>query len=145
MSNKRFEMFEFRAALIRMRHGDSDRAIARSGLMGRNKARQFRVSAKLHGWLDPGSPLPDEEEMAWVAPNWGKILGDAGASSVEPYRAQVEEWAEERDPGHRDPPRPDSDLRFRRGLLLGQPVRPQPGPVQTRGDRSSGLLARGDS
>ena len=102
MSNKRFEMFEFRAALIRMRHGDSDRAIARSGLMGRNKARQFRVSAKLHGWLDPGNPLPDEEEMARVAPNWGKMLGDAGASSVEPYRAQVEEWAEEREPGHRD-------------------------------------------
>ena len=43
MSNRRFEMFEYRAVLVRMRQGDSDRSIARSGLMGRTKARKFRA------------------------------------------------------------------------------------------------------
>lgn len=46
MSNKRFEMFEFRAALIRMRHGDSDRAIARSG---RLSSHIWPVSVKMTG------------------------------------------------------------------------------------------------
>ncbi len=54
-------MFEYRAALVRMRQGDSDRAIARAGLMGRTKVRQFRVLANLQGWLDPASLLPDLE------------------------------------------------------------------------------------
>ena len=34
MSNRRFEMFEYRQVLTRMRLGDTDRAIARVGLMG---------------------------------------------------------------------------------------------------------------
>ena len=49
MSNRRFEMYEYRAVLVRMRQGDSDRAIARSGLMGRSKVRRFRALADLHG------------------------------------------------------------------------------------------------
>ena len=38
MANRRFEMYEYRQVLTRMRLGDSDRAIARSGLKGRQKA-----------------------------------------------------------------------------------------------------------
>ena len=34
MANRRFEMFEVRQVLTRMRLGDTDRAIARAGLMG---------------------------------------------------------------------------------------------------------------
>ena len=95
MSNRRFEMFEYRAALVRMRQGDSDRAIARAGLMGRTKVRQFRVLANLHGWLDPASPLPDAREIARAVSGRGAVAGGAGDSSVEPYRAQVEQWAQE--------------------------------------------------
>ncbi len=61
MSNRWFEMYEYRAVLVRMRQGDSDRAIARSGLMGRSKVRRFRVLADLHGWLESGNPLPGED------------------------------------------------------------------------------------
>ena len=68
MSNRRFEMYEYRAVLVRMRQGDSDRAIARSGLMGRSKVRRFRALADLHGWLESGNPLPGEEEIVRVAP-----------------------------------------------------------------------------
>ena len=35
MSKRRFEMYHYRQALVRMRQGDSDRDIARSRLMGR--------------------------------------------------------------------------------------------------------------
>jgi hypothetical protein len=35
VDNRRFEVFEYRQVLARMRQGDSDRDIARAGLMGR--------------------------------------------------------------------------------------------------------------
>jgi hypothetical protein len=38
MVNKRFEMYQYRQILVRMRMGESNRAIAQSGLMGRKKA-----------------------------------------------------------------------------------------------------------
>ena len=41
MSNRRFEMFEIRTVLVRLRRGDSDRFIVRASLMGRSKLRQF--------------------------------------------------------------------------------------------------------
>ena len=53
MSNRRFEMFEIRTVLVRLRWGDSGRAIVRTGLIGRNKLRRFRVLADQPGWLDP--------------------------------------------------------------------------------------------
>jgi hypothetical protein len=37
VSNRRFEEFEHRQVLARMRQGDSDRDIVRAGLMGRKK------------------------------------------------------------------------------------------------------------
>ena len=46
MSNRRFEVFEYRQVLTRMRQGDSDRDIARSRLMGRPQGR--RVSRAGH-------------------------------------------------------------------------------------------------
>ena len=42
MSNRRFEMYEYRQVLVRMRQGDSDRQIAKARLMGRNKADELR-------------------------------------------------------------------------------------------------------
>jgi hypothetical protein len=38
MANRRFELFEFRHILVRMRRGDSDRDIARRRLMGQSQA-----------------------------------------------------------------------------------------------------------
>jgi hypothetical protein len=64
MTFRRFEMHYYRQVLSRMRLGETDRAIARAGLMGRHKAAQFRQSALKHGWLDPLLPLPDDAELA---------------------------------------------------------------------------------
>ena len=42
MANRKFEMYEYRQVTVRMRLGESDRAIAQTGLMGRKKARAVR-------------------------------------------------------------------------------------------------------
>jgi hypothetical protein len=51
-------MYEYRQVIYRMRLGESDRNIAKAGLMGRRKAAELRQVAKQRGWLDKG-PLPD--------------------------------------------------------------------------------------
>jgi hypothetical protein len=66
MTNMRFELFEYRQVLVRMRQGDSDRDIGRSGLMGRKKLTAVRRMAGERGWLNPGQPLPDDTVIAGV-------------------------------------------------------------------------------
>ena len=51
-------MYQYRQVLTRMRLGDSDRAIARSGMMGRQKARAPREVEGREGWLETCSVLP---------------------------------------------------------------------------------------
>ena len=63
MANRRFEMHEIRHVITRMRLGESDREIARSGFMGRCKAGQLRAIATEQGWLDTSRPLPPNEDM----------------------------------------------------------------------------------
>lgn len=58
MTKRRFEMYQYRNALVRMRQGDSDRDIARSKTMGRKKLAQVREIAGERGWLSPELPLP---------------------------------------------------------------------------------------
>ena len=93
MANKRFEMFEYRNIVVRMRQGDSDRALAKAGLIGRPKAKALRVVAAAEGWLDPDTPLPDESVFANVL--GASATKKGGASSVEPYRSEVARWAEQ--------------------------------------------------
>jgi hypothetical protein len=47
-----------------MRLGESDRAIAQTGLMGRKTVKAVRDLANSRGWLDPGNELPDDAELA---------------------------------------------------------------------------------
>jgi len=65
MANRRFEMFEYRQVIHRMRMGQSDRAIAKTKLMGRLKCTLVRAVAQANGWLDP-VPLPDDNELARI-------------------------------------------------------------------------------
>ena len=53
-------MFQYRAVLVRLRQGDSDRDIARARLMGRPKVAALRVLADQHGWLIVAAPLPED-------------------------------------------------------------------------------------
>ncbi|MBV6422970.1 MAG: hypothetical protein NAOJABEB_00757 [Steroidobacteraceae bacterium] len=83
-------MFQYRQVLLRLRQGESDRDVARSGLMGRPKTAAFRALATRRGWLDPASALPSDSEIA-------QQLGRArrarsSISSVEPFRELVRRW-----------------------------------------------------
>lgn len=93
MANKRFEMFEYRNIIVRMRLGDSDRALAKAGLIGRPKAKAFRAIAIAQGWLHPDTPLPDASGLAAVLAN--PPTAKRATSSVEPYRTEVERWADQ--------------------------------------------------
>ncbi len=51
-------MLRYRQALMRMRQVDSDRDIARSGLMCRANAAALRALAQAQGWLNPDATPP---------------------------------------------------------------------------------------
>ena len=89
MSNRRFEMYEIRQVIFRIRHGDSDRSIAKSGLMGRKKASEVRRIAQKNGWLT-NDPLPDDTLLATYFSN--KPETHPQQSLVEPYSNEVKEW-----------------------------------------------------
>ena len=93
MSRRRFEMFQYRQVLVRLRQGDSDRDIARSKLMGRRKVAALRELAGTQGWLAPEAALPDDATLSAVIGQARRARSTI--SSVEPYRAQVERWASE--------------------------------------------------
>ena len=83
-------MFQYRQALVRMRAGDTDREIARSGLMGRDKLAAWRAVAKTVGWLDTGQPPPDDAAIAAVVARAKRARSTV--STVEPYRELVAQW-----------------------------------------------------
>jgi transposase len=86
-------MFQYRAVLVRLRQGDSERDIARARLMGRGKVAAFRALAERHGWLDAGTPLPDDAVI--VAAVGQARRARSTISSVEPFRAVVERWVDQ--------------------------------------------------
>ena len=90
MANRRFEMYQYRQVLVRMRLGESSRAIARSGLMGRTKVEVLREIAGDQGWLDPDRPLPDDGTLASAlrCPSARPQM----TSSVLPHQEEVRNW-----------------------------------------------------
>ncbi len=84
-------MYHYRQALVRMRLGESDRQIAKSGVMGRRVASCVRAEAERRQWLDTNRELPPDEELASVfeAP---KRRRARQSSSLEPYRELITRW-----------------------------------------------------
>ena len=89
MANRRFEMFEYRQVLARMRLGDTDRAIARVGLMGRRKVAQLRRTAEAAGWLDVATPLPGDPELAV---HLGSVRTQPAVTSLDLKISQKSAW-----------------------------------------------------
>lgn len=84
-------MFQYRQVLVRLRQGDTEREIARAGLMGRPKVKELRALAEREGWLAPEAALPEDEAIV-------RALGAARRarstiSGVEPFRELVRQWA----------------------------------------------------
>ena len=93
MANRRFEMYQYRQVIVRMRLGESDRAIAKTGLMGRKKIRSVRELASTCGWLDPGTAVPGEDELAACFDQ--SQARPQTRSLVEPHAAEVTQWWED--------------------------------------------------
>ena len=94
MANRRFEMFQYRQVIHRMRMGQSDRAIAKSGLMGRLKCGFVRAIAEKHAWLSAEVPLPDDTELATVFAT--EVVPNPTHQSLSlPYEEQIQKWSEE--------------------------------------------------
>jgi transposase len=85
-------MFQYRAVLVRLRQGDSDRDIARSRLMGRPKVAALRALAAREGWLATDAPLPEDATIATAIGQARRARSTV--STVEPYRELVARWAE---------------------------------------------------
>ena len=88
MGNRRFEMYEYRQIISRMRLGESDRAIDNAGLMGRKKAAKLRALAIKHNWLDHSITLPDDNDLNHVLKS--KSPPQVNESTVLPYKDDVE-------------------------------------------------------
>ena len=93
MANRRFEMFHYRQIIHRMRMGESDRAIAKTKLMGRLKCGEVRAIAEERGWF--GSvPLPDDAELA-AAFETKQVSNPTRESLSRPYEPQIRQWTEQ--------------------------------------------------
>ena len=66
--------------------------IARSGLMGRDKAGELRTLALSRGWLGADAELPDDQAIA-AALKPGRRASST-VSSVEPFREAVQRWVD---------------------------------------------------
>lgn len=86
-------MFQYRAVLVRLRQGDSDRDIARARLMGRAKVAAFRGLAARQGWLDADAGLPEDAAIAAAVGRARRARSTV--SSVEPFRAIVARWVDQ--------------------------------------------------
>jgi hypothetical protein len=84
-------MYQYRQVIVRMRLGESDRAIAQSGLMGRKKARSVRELANTRGWLNPDNDIPPEAELAACFDQ--SHARPQTTSLVEPHAEEVKKWA----------------------------------------------------
>lgn len=88
MGNRRFEMYQYRQVLLRLRQGDSDRDIARSRLMGRRKVKGVRAVAEREGWLS--GPPPDDAVLAAAFSRPARA--STCVSTLEPLRGMIEAW-----------------------------------------------------
>ena len=91
MARRRFEMFQYRQALVRMRQGDSDRQMAAARIMGRRTAARLRELGSEHEWLDATGAMPEDEVIA-AALSQPKRASTT-VSSLAAQRERIQSWA----------------------------------------------------
>lgn len=93
MANRRIEMYQYRQVIHCMRQGQSDRALAKTKLMGRLKCARVRAIAKDKGWLDD-APLPDDAQLAKLFAV-SKKSNPTQVSLTQPHEARIKKWIEQ--------------------------------------------------
>lgn len=78
-------MYQYRQIIIRLRLGETERAIARAGLAGSNKIKAIHQVALAEGWLDTTKP-----EV--LAPFFAQPKSKTLASRAKPYEGQIIQW-----------------------------------------------------
>ena len=92
MSNRSFDMYQYRQIIFRLRQGESIRGIAHAKLADRKKLRQIRDVAIQQGWLNIERDLPTDEELSQCFKLKQKYPKE---SSAAPYKTQIEEWVKQ--------------------------------------------------
>lgn len=83
-------MYEYRQVISHMRLGESDRAIAKSALVSRTKARQIRAIAVKEGWLNALIELPTDEILFNF---FGKRIQRTSSESFsQPFENEIMQW-----------------------------------------------------
>lgn len=90
MANRRIEMYQYRQVIHRMRQGQSDRAIAKTKLMGRLKCATVRSIAQTKGWLGNG-PLPEDAQLVELFEK-PKRPNPTQASLTAPHEERIKKW-----------------------------------------------------
>ena len=93
MARRKFEMFQYRQALVRMRQGDSDRQIAAARIMGRRTAARLRELALQRNWLDANAAMPEDEAISTALGQPKRA--STTISSLESQRQKIQDWAEQ--------------------------------------------------
>jgi transposase len=93
MANRRIEMHQYRQVIHRMRLGQSDRAIAKSKLIGRTKCAAVRAVAAQKGWLD-SEALPADEQLAAVF-GVARRPDQNQSSLTQPHEQRIKQWLEQ--------------------------------------------------
>lgn len=91
MARRKFEMFQYRQALVRMRQGDSDRQIAGARIMGRRTAARPRELALQRNWLDVSAAMPEDEAISTALGQPKRA--STTISSLETHRERIQRWA----------------------------------------------------
>ncbi len=118
MGRRSFEMFQYRQVVVRLRHGETDREIARSRLMGRRKVMALRRLASERGWLSRDSPLPDDAAIAASLSRAARGQYDFDSGAVPGAGRAVGRPRRRR---HRDPRRPQARARPRSSAIGHRP------------------------
>ncbi len=94
MSNRRFEMYDYRQIIHRIRMGQTDREISRTRAVGRVKCAQIRAIALEKGWLAEDNPLPDDTVLAEAFAR-KTVDNPTHESKCQNHEEQIKTWFEE--------------------------------------------------
>jgi transposase len=93
MAKRKFEMYEYRQIIVRLRLGESIRSIVQAKLACRGKVRSIRKIALEQHWLDKQHEIPTDETLAKIFKP--ETLTPATQSTVLQYQKQIEDWCQQ--------------------------------------------------
>lgn len=85
-------MFEYRQIIVRMRLGESNRALAKDHVVSRNKAKAIRKVAQAQGWLDTATELPEDSILL---SHFEKTVRSSTTSLSNQYESDITKWVEQ--------------------------------------------------